>query len=183
MNSFQEIEYYRGRYPEACLLIDTNILLLYLVGVYDPTYVKSCPLMTNNNRNYDERHFGLLKNILTYFTGKLYITPHVLPEIWSLSDKHIKRGEMEFERYFKSVLKELQACHEYNVGITTLITRGAEIIKFGFTDTGLVVAAQANGWCILTDEGRLHRTYEETLAMIYFQGVVARELYALPTRL
>jgi|GEM_PF-4361455 len=90
LSNLEEIAIFRRNYHAAKLIIDTNTLLLLFVGTYDLNYLSSCPLMTDNGKNYKSRDFDVLKKIIQIFVGNVVITPHVLSEVNMLVRKRIK---------------------------------------------------------------------------------------------
>jgi rRNA-processing protein FCF1 len=175
LSTINEISSYRRTNPAASLIIDTNILLLFFIGIFDPCYLKECPLMTDNGKNYTKNHFELMKKILEIFLNKIIITPHVLSEINMLSRKRVK-PESRMNSLFAKIIQQLERCREEHVELKIILENGG-ILKFGFTDISLIEAAKKNKWAILTDELNLYVAYRESIAIIYFSSIVANEIY------
>ncbi len=171
LSSLDEIERYHSNHPEANLIVDTSALLLFLVGVYDPSYVESCPLLTENNKYYRREHFELIKKILQRFPDKIIITPHVLSEVNMLSKKI---GKDKRQDYFVKIIEELKKHNEHCIPLKVLLGNGA-VIQFGFTDVSLVETADKNKWIVLTDDLPLYIAFNGKVPMINFNSVVAME--------
>ena len=65
----------------AGLLIDSNILTLYIVGLYD---VKRIAEFKRTKGFYSGDDFLLLKNFIALFDNRLITTPHILAEVSNL---------------------------------------------------------------------------------------------------
>ena len=65
--TLEGISDYRSKNTGTCLIIDTNIFLLFLIGMYDEEYLKDCSLMKENGKQYSKGHFELMKKILDIF--------------------------------------------------------------------------------------------------------------------
>lgn len=70
------------RYKNKGILVDTNVLLLYLMGKYDHTRIKKFP----RTEKFSERDFEILSDILQPFQ-KVVTTPNILTEVSNLSNK------------------------------------------------------------------------------------------------
>lgn len=175
LSTIEEISRYRLSHSEAYLIIDTNVLLLFLIGVFDPDYLKNCPLMMENGKNYCKEHFVLMEKILKIFTYKITITPHILAEINMLSRKRIK-PETRMKSLFSKIIQQLESCREEQVEMKIILKNGG-VLKFGFADISLVEVASKNKWIILTDEFELYSIYRENIPIMYFTNLVANEIY------
>lgn len=174
LSTLDEISYYRRTNPAASLIIDTNILFLFFIGVFNCDYLKECPLITDNGKNYTTEHFELMKKILSIFLYKIIITPHIVSEINMLSRKRIK-PETKMNEVFSKMVQQLENCQEEQVELKIILKNGG-VLKFGFTDISLIEAATKNKWVILTDEFELYSTYYTNVPIVYFNTVVANEI-------
>ncbi|GAB3641650.1 PIN domain-containing protein [Spirosoma arcticum] len=66
---------------KAGLLMDSNILTLYIVGLYD---VKRIAEFKRTKGFYSPDDFYLLKNFIALFDNRLVTTPHILAEVSNL---------------------------------------------------------------------------------------------------
>jgi len=174
LSTLDEISHYRRSHPAANLIIDTNVLLLFFIGVFDSNYLAECPLMTDNGRNYCEEHFKLMEKILGLFIDKVIITPHVLSEINMLSRTRIK-PKTRMNDFFLKLIQRLERCKEEQIGLKIILKNGG-VLEFGFTDISLIEVATKNSWVIITDDFDLYRTYKEKIPVIYFNNIVANNL-------
>lgn len=174
LSSLEEISHYRSRNPGACLILDTNVLLLFLIGDFDQEYLKECSLMRENNKTYDKEHFELMKKILQRFLFKVVVTPHTISEMNMLSRNRIKPQERMY-RYFTNLIQQLRNYEEHHVELKVLLMNTG-IVNFGFTDISLVEISAARKWVILTDDFPLYRAFSEKIPVIYFPTIVANEI-------
>ncbi len=177
LSSLDGIALYRSKNLESHLIVDTNVLLLFLVGIYDPNYLKDCPLTKKMGKVYDEKHFNLVKKIIEHFLYKVIITPHILSEVNMLSRTGIKPKSL-LNDYFLNLINELKKWKEDTVELKILLRKGS-VIEFGFTDISLIEMAKENennNWIILTDDFNLYRNFIEKVPIIYFSSVVANDI-------
>jgi hypothetical protein len=129
------------RYKGKGLLVDTNLLLLYLVGSADPELIGRF----SRTANYSEDDFDRVSRFVDAFEVKIG-TPHVFTEV---SDLFGNRNDF-------NVLLAAYVEKVYEV-----FTSGRSLIKdrsflqFGLADTAVIDAAR-NKYLILTDDGPLY---------------------------
>jgi hypothetical protein len=80
----EEINQLLGRYKSRGILIDTNLLLLYFVGKYDPRRILS--FGRTKSRAFTLEDFKLLLVVFDYF-DRVITTPNILTEVSNLSSK------------------------------------------------------------------------------------------------
>ena len=175
LSTLNEIKQYRRINPAANLVIDTNILLLFFIGIFNSDYLSECSLMTENGKNYRKEHFELMEEILKIFLYRVIITPHVLSEINMLSRKRIK-PESRMNSLFENIIQQLKKCQEEHIELEIILKNGG-VLKFGFTDISLIEVAKKKKWAILTDEFDLYRSYKKEVPIIYFSTMVASEMF------
>jgi hypothetical protein len=133
------------RYQNAGVLIDTNLLLLYFVGVYDRTLI---PRFKRTDK-FAVEDFATLHQFIMQF--KVIATlPYILAEVSNFLGQLTDRDK--------------RACFEgFAVGIGMLeepqltsarIARTDEFKRFGITDAGIYLAAKSR-YLVLTDDFRL----------------------------
>lgn len=174
LSTLKEIELYHFQRNEAHLILDTNVLLLFLVGAYDPNYIKDCPLMKEGNKVYEVQHFELVKKIIERFPNKIVVTPHIISEVNMLSQINIKPKD-RLGDYFMNLIKQLESYKEHLVALKILLNSGG-VVEFGITDISLIEAAKQNKWLILTDDSGLYYKFAEYGFVMYFNTIVANEI-------
>jgi hypothetical protein len=130
------------------ILLDTNVLLLFLFATHMPTLIG-----TSRLAKYGERDGKLLVNYIRQF-NQILTTPHVLAETSNLA-RQIVRGKWRSE--LSSNLYPL-FCLTHPNSFEQCVVDGQNIDididlfgKLGFTDSGLVTLAQTER-LLLTDD-------------------------------
>ena len=176
LSTLEEIRDYRYKHTEYQLIIDTNILLLFLIGIYDQNYLKNCSLLKENGKNYNINHFNLLKNILDIFLNKLTVTPHIISEINMLAQKTVDKGRKI--AYIESIIKTLKKCDECHIEFNK-IAQNNDVVEFGFADISLIESAHQSNYILLTDERDLYFKFYESIPIIYFSSIITTDLYKI----
>ena len=125
------------------LLVDTNVLLMYLVGSYDPGYIG----LFKRTQQYSTEDFQIVRGLAHRFR-RLVTTPHILSELTNLS-----RGvhEPRLSKYFRCLIGVLRRAHEVHVHKDVLLSH-ARLPRFGFTDLSILEAAKRSKYLVLTDD-------------------------------
>lgn len=128
------------------LLIDTNLLLLYLVGLYDRELIYKF----KRTRQYDTDDYEFVHGFIARFPH-VVLTPHVITEVSNLS------GALPDEprRSFCSIaVGVLRASKEKNIS-KDVILDSEHLPRFGFTDVSILEATKRFGCVVLTDDRSL----------------------------
>jgi rRNA-processing protein FCF1 len=140
-----------ARYRSKGVLIDTNLLLLYLVGRYDPRRI---PKFKRTMIFAIEDFFTLLK-FFEYF-NEVVTTPNILTEVNSLANQlpdNIKVG------FYPKFAEQIAALQEHYIESAKLSST-PHFLKLGLTDSGILNLAQ-DKYLVLTDDfplaGRLEK--------------------------
>lgn len=139
-----------GSHIQHGILVDTNLLLVYFVGLYDSAYGYSIITRFRYTKGtYFPGDFERLIKFLDQFK-KLITTPHILTEVSNMLG-HLS-GEVEVACFnlFKETIPSLE---EYVVSSEEL-SRKPEFTRFGITDTAILAAAR-RPCLVLTDDFRL----------------------------
>lgn len=137
------------KYSKIGLIIDTNLLLLYLVGIYDVN------LITNFKRTakYTSEDFNIIDNFLKYF-NKVITTPYILSELSNLS---LQIKEPKKKDYFIYLIKVLKQYYEEHIAKDTILdSRELYLLpQIGFTDLSIIEAVKKNEYLVFTDDFKL----------------------------
>jgi len=138
-------------FERACinngLIIDTNLLILLLVGYYDIDFIKTC---TKTNE-YDKSDFIYIASIIKELKPKIIVTPHILTELSNLTFKKMLSGD-KFNKYFQEVCALLELADERHIGKDTIMRDSKLLASFGFTDLSIIEAAKKHGYAVITDD-------------------------------
>lgn len=133
------VEKYRSRGA----LIDSNLLLVYLIGRCDPDLIPAF----KRTQKFARRDFEILAGIVTYF-ARIIVTPHILTEVSNLSgqltDKRLDRCRIELRGMISEILDE-----KY-VPATEIVPMSA-FPELGLTDAGIERLAP-DTCLVLTDD-------------------------------
>ena len=121
--------------PLVGYLVDTNLLLLFIVGSESPD------LISKHRRleSYSEEDYSTLHSLLNR-AGGVFVTPNTLTEASNLLGQH---GEPERSRLFQRLRAIIQDTHEVVVSSVRASAHPA-FDRLGLTDTVLLEAASAD---------------------------------------
>jgi hypothetical protein len=141
------------KYVNKKIIIDTNRLLLLLIGNYDEANGSN---FLKNFKEYSKEDYEILKKFISQLNIKIVITPHILSEISDMINNEIK-PENNFEKVIEwlskvsNVLKEIQ---ENDVEKNIILDEDV-VKKLGFTDTSIIITSRENGLPVLTGDIKL----------------------------
>jgi len=145
--------------PEAgALLVDTNLLLLYLVGHVD----RDLALRFKNTQQFSREDFEWLCR----FVGrrKLVATPHVLTEVSNLGGQ---LSGAKKERFFEVLAASIPNLDERLVPSREAV--GAAVYhQLGLTDAAIERVAQSKVEILSTDAPLVHRLQARKFAALNF---------------
>jgi|SRR6185312_15017530 len=130
---------HRGR----TLLLDSNLLLLFLAGNLGSDFFQQFPRVSG----YDFDDYELLRQTLKQFKTIL-TTPHVLTEITNLANKLSGVHRVEWSRYLVRFITSESVQEKWIAGRE--LARTGEFIEFGITDSA--ISAIASEALVLTDD-------------------------------
>lgn len=129
------------KYKNKGVLIDTNILLLFLVGSLDLNLIRGF----KRTANFTENDFDLISNFIKHF--KLIITtPHVLTEVSDFID-----NRQDLQLALKIYIEKMKEIYLESLELSKKET----FLKFGLADTSVTYAAR-DSYLIFTDDRPLY---------------------------
>ncbi len=124
------------------ILIDTNLLLLYAVGLCNPGLLARF----KRTNQYTPDDFQLVREAAEGFP-RLVTTPHILAEVSNLA---IDRGTSG-RPHVAFLVGVLQAAHEVYIHKDDIL--GSDVFgRFGATDAGIIDLAKRERYLVLTDD-------------------------------
>ncbi len=111
------------------LLIDTNLLLLLFIGLYDKRLITT--FKRTSNRFIDEDFENLSKFVDNF--RKIVTTPHILTELSNFSGELSGRKKDDFFLFLSENIVNLEEIIDPSINII----ENEEFIKFGLTDTAI----------------------------------------------
>lgn len=173
MFSLGDVGKFIAKHQPQGIIVDTNILILFLIGNYDPAFINSCEILINNNRKYSINDFKVLKEIFSYFK-KLVITPQVIAELSNLSitRKHGIYGDKRMS-YLQTVINFLKVAEERHQKSDCLWGMELWVIsEYGFTDMTMFELSKQTKMPILTDDLSFYNYSYEKVPIIKFEHII-----------
>ena len=176
MYTLDGVRSYRETRGKRKLILDTNLLLLLLIGACDKNFLQSC----NCTRKYTGDGYDLLLKILRFFESEIIITPHVLAEFSNFFMRDIKEPKIHY--YLTTVIDRLKNYKEEHISLERLLcTKVSILVLLGFPDMSIIEAAKKIDGVILTDDISLSLYADSCqIANIRFGAVSANE-FLVPT--
>ena len=134
-----------SKYSSKGILIDTNVLLLLLVGLFDEGLIEQF----KRTNSYNPEDYHLVGKLISQF-HHIVTTPHILAELTNLSPKW--KGT-RLAGYFATLVEIMKQTREEHI-CKDLILDSPLLPKIGFTDLSIMEAAKAKKCLILTDDFR-----------------------------
>ena len=131
------------KYYSKGIIIDTNLLILLLVGIYDINFINKFKVA----QKYFKEDYNILYNFIHNF-NTIFITPHILTELSNLS---MKMNDNEFKKYITYFIEILKESKEINIEKNNILSHKS-ITKLGVTDIGIMIASENNGYLFITDD-------------------------------
>lgn len=150
MYTIADVRRYRETRGKKKLILDTNLLLLLLIGACDKSFLEKCTC----TKKYTHEDYELLVKILRFFGSEIVITPHILAEFSDLSMRDIKEPKIHY--YLATVIDKLKNYKEEHVSLERLLNTKVKILAMlGFPDMSIIEASKKIDAVILTDDMRL----------------------------
>lgn len=134
------------------IILDTSLLLLYLVGRYDTDFIR----IFNRTSKYSKEDFNEVRKVIES-AKSVYITPQIVAEVSNLSKKMDDERSSRFKDYMIVLIRELKKYKEEYIKLENLLKNEVLLIKVGFTDTSILELAinmqsKKMNYLILTDD-------------------------------
>ena len=140
------IPYLINKHRNTGIIIDTNLMILYLVGKHNPDQIKSF----KRTQPYTKDDFILLNRFIKFFKT-LLTTPNILTEVSNLTSSLDEQTGVKFFVSFKKLIGTLK--EEYINSI--IASEGKVFSKFGLTDAAIAELANGN-YLVLTEDLNLY---------------------------
>lgn len=131
---------------DAGILIDTNLLIVLLIGLYNPEYIQNF----KRTKSYSKDDFLLLLGYVKRF-NKIHVTPYILAETSNFS---FEIASEKLREYIKIFVAEVLSHHETYCHKDILI-KSEFFPKFGMTDTSIAQLAKKEKCLVITDDFKL----------------------------
>ena len=145
------VDYYIEIHRNYGILLDTNILLLYLIGSFKIEFIKQF----KRTCKYDLDDFEVIELVVSYFS-KIVITPHILAEVWNFAEKIT---EPYLTGFIESSISKLEIFTEDYISKGEIIIDPHLLKLVGVTDLSIIIAAKSGNYLILTDDLRAYNAF------------------------
>lgn len=137
------------RYHETGVLIDTNLLLLYLIGTYDPekisAFKKTC--------EFNLEDFRLLDRLIGLFP-RIFTTPHILTEVSDFAAQFKSTDKAKTNSALFAVFAKSISVFDEIYEASSDISKKPEFLLFGLADAGIISIGKK--YLVLTNDSRLY---------------------------
>lgn len=133
------IEYYQSK----GIIIDTDIMLVYIVGSCDLDYISQF----KRTDKYCAEDHKVISYVISCFSKKV-VTPHILAELSNLS---LQARKEEREDYFNIFMELLKRTTEDYIGKDIVLSFPLFPI-IGVTDLGIIEAAKKSSYLVFTND-------------------------------
>jgi rRNA-processing protein FCF1 len=133
------------RHGRNGILLDTNILLLYLIGRFNPAQIERF----KRTAKFVQDDYRLLDRLVARFKT-IVTTPTILAEVNSLSGQLPESIHLQYLPVFSHEILSFQEDFVASRQLAEL----PEFIRFGLTDAGVLQTAR-DRYLVLTDDFRL----------------------------
>ena len=131
------------KYRRKGVLIDTNLLIGYIIGNLNPQHLQHCRA-TKGHFSPDD--FLLLRRFVSQFSS-VVTTPHILTEVSNLATRLPDELHADFRMAFRLIIDRLSEEFEPSKRISAK----EEFLRFGLTDTAISSVAPGR-YLVLTDD-------------------------------
>ena len=168
-NNIDDIKKFVAKNRPDGAIVDTNILILFLVGNYDSTKIGECGLLDE----YCIEDFETLKEIFKVFK-KIIITPHIIAELSNLSvtGKRLKIYGDGLISYLQTVVEFLKLVEERYQKLDCLWGMNLEILsEFGFTDMTIFELSNKTKTPVITNDSPFCYRFREKIPIIRLEDI------------
>lgn len=127
-------------YYRTGILLDTNLMLLYIVGSYDINLIGKY----KRTDIFLKEDYQIISSLLTKFSTRV-TTPHILTEVSNLTENLFQRKDKDFAAHFQKILPHYHEQYETSTNLSHL----PAFRKFGLADSSVMEVAQ-QGYMVLS---------------------------------
>ncbi len=148
------------------IVVDTNLLLLLLIGIFDKHKIESTKLV--NKYTIDDYH--KIVYLIDYYSGTIIVTPNILTEICNLTDKINGESNYKFFQHLETFIKSQDEYIESSR--ETMAQNNKCFIKFGLSDASIYNLAKNNKLVITDDLGLYHFIISQGFLAINYNHLI-----------
>lgn len=159
------IDYIRSKKFKG-IVVDTNLLILLLIGIYDPDEIEKNKRL--RNKNFEKEDFYKLRSIIDIVSDKIIITPNILTEVTNLTENFNQETGFAFFKFMEEAVKLFE---EYNINSNEIILNNqTAFYKFGLTDSSIANLSKENYLIITIDLPLFHFLSSQDLPALNYNS-------------
>jgi len=147
-----DVDYKIRKYSRSGVLVDTNLLLVYFVGLYD---IRTGQQLIDNFKytkgDYESGDFDVLDAFLNNFQVRV-ITPHILTEVYTIIDNELNYTARDL--CLGLIQKVIPTFREQHIPAKQLLAED-KVRTYGVADMSILRSAKAESYLVLTEDGPL----------------------------
>jgi hypothetical protein len=143
------------------LVLDTNLLLVFIVGAYDPLHVSKHKRTREKYRPED--YYNLRDQVTGY--QRLVTTPHILTEVSNLLGQ---APELLRPAYFKTLARMIPEFEEVHIPAAQIFSEDSSPY-LGITDLGIREVARAGHLVLTVDSPLADYLQRQNINVIYYR--------------
>jgi len=137
------LQKYIKQYATKGILVDTNLLLLFFIGIFDVNYIEKF----KRTKTYSIDDYNRVANIINSFS-KIIVTPQILAELSNLS-KQMDKSKLK--QYFPYLVNVIKKSREIYIKKNQLMEINL-LVAYGFTDFSIIKSAKEGKYLVFTDD-------------------------------
>ncbi len=138
----QDIDQILAKYRGKGIIIDANLLLLFVVGSYDQNRISTF----KRTKKFGKDDFMLVKRFIECFKT-VRTTPSILTEVSNYLNQLPEELQAEFYTAFSDCIRSLFEVYEESANLS----KNDCFTKYGLTDTSIIADAK-NNYVVLTED-------------------------------
>jgi rRNA-processing protein FCF1 len=138
----QDIDQILSKYRGKGIIIDTNLLLLFIVGTHDPDRITTF----KRTKKFGKDDYVLVKRFIDCFKT-VRTTPSILTEVSNHLNQLPEELHAEFYTALSDCINKLFEVYE----TSATLSKNDCFTKYGLTDTSIIADAK-NNYVVLTDD-------------------------------
>jgi predicted nucleic acid-binding protein len=146
------------------IVVDTNLLILLLIGFYDLDEIEKNKRL--KNKGFEKEDFHKLVSLIDAVSNKITITPNILTEVCNLTDNYNNETDYAFFEFIEEFIRTLE---ERNVNSNEIIHNNqTAFYKFGLSDSSITNLSKEEYLIITVDAPLYHFLISQNLPAINY---------------
>jgi len=146
------------------IVVDTNLLILLLIGLYDLDEIEKNKRLKNNS--FEKEDFHKLVSLIDAVSNEITITPNILTEVCNLTENYNNETEYAFFKFIEEFVKTLE---ERNANSNEIIHNNqTAFYKFGLSDSSITNLSKEEYLIITVDLPLYHFLISQNLPAINY---------------